>query len=363
MTWEKAKMSDPRKVLSEPQWRGSVGPVVAMLVLAMASNPALGQPAGPIAGASGTVYTANELGRSVSAIELATGRVTTVATEGPMHNVQITADGQRLLAVGEGAAHEMPGMAGVAEGLLLVFNAANLQAGPTTIHVGEHPAHVVADEAGQYAYVTLSEEDAVAVVDLARGEVIQTIETGQYPHGLRISPDGRWLYVANVIGDSVSVIDTATLVETARVPVGDAPVQVGFTPDSGRVYVSLRDENSVAVIETATRTVTDRIEVGEAPIQVHVTPDGRHVYVANQGTDNRPSDTVSVIDVATGTVIDTIRTGAGAHGVAVSTDGRYVFVTNIVANTLSVIATENRSVIATFEVGGGPNGVTYRPEG
>lgn len=335
----------------------------ATLALAVGIGGVHGQQPAALTGASGFVYTANELGNSVSAIELSTGQVITVDTALSLHNVQVTADGTRLLAVGvaEGA---MEGMAGMAEGQLLIFDTAALASGPiASMPVGHHPAHVVVDRAGRLAFVTLSEEDAVAVVDLNRNEVVSTIGTGSYPHGLRLSPDGRFAFVANVEDDSVSLLDTSTLAEVARIPVGDAPVQVAFTPNGERVYVSLRDENAVAVIDTATRAVVDRIAVGSGPIQVHVTPDGRYVYVANQGSEAAPSDTVSVIEVATGLVIDTIRTGAGAHGVAVSDDGRFVFVTNIMAGTVSVIATENRSVVATFDVGQGPNGVTYRPNG
>ena len=136
---------------------------------------------------------------------------------------------------------------------------AAFKVGESTVEIGAHPAHVVADRQGR-AFVSLSGSDEVAVVDLAQGTVATRIRTGAYPHGLRLSPDGAELYVANVEDGSVSVVDTASLTEAARIPVGAGPVQVGFTPDGSRVYVSLRDENRVAVIDTATREVTGRIE-------------------------------------------------------------------------------------------------------
>jgi YVTN family beta-propeller protein len=350
---------------------GAAAAVAAFLALAAAvmvpgAGVARGQ-AAAVPDTAGVVYTADEHGNSISAIDLASGRVETVPVPIAPHNVQVTADAAWLLAVGdaatggEGHGHGEAKRGSEAAGRLLVLDPESLASGPAaSILVGEHPAHVVADKEGR-AFVTLAGADAVAVVDLARGEVVRTVGTGRYPHGQRISPDGRELYVANVEDGSVSVIDTGTLAEAARIPVGRAPVQVGFTPDGGRVHVSLRDENRVAVIDTTTRAVVARVDVGRSPIQVHATPDGRFVYVANQGSESEPADTVSVIDVAAGAVVDTIRTGAGAHGVAVSRDGRYVFVTNVVASTVSVIAAESRSVIATFPVGSGPNGITYRP--
>lgn len=325
--------------------------------------------AGALSGvqATGVVYTADERGPSISAVDLATGRVTITPVPISPHNVQIAA-GARLLAVGDPAAdgqehdHGAAHGADQAWGRLLVFDATDLASGPAAeIALGKHPAHVVADRRGERAFVTNAGGDAVSVVDLRRNIVIETIGTGRYPHGLRMSPDGREVYVANVQDGSLSVIDAGSLTEVARIPVGNTPVQVGFTPDGSRVYVSLRDENRVAVVDTASRTVIGMIEVGRNPIQVHATPDGHFVYVANQGTDAQPADTVSVIEVASGDVVDTIRTGKGAHGVSVSDDGAFVFVTNIVDATVSVIDAATRKVVATFAVGRGPNGITYRP--
>ena len=343
---------------------------IATAIIAIAAPPALADQAANLEGPAGFVYTADEHGNSISAIDLANGQVETVAVEITPHNVQITPDEVWLLAVGnaaDGAAAHSDDTGGhddKAAGRLLVLNAARLSAGPiASIEIGDHPAHVVTDPTGLRAFVTLAGENAVAIVDLNRNEVVQKIAVGRYPHGLRISPDGRWAYIADVEENAVSVVDTTTLSEVGRIPVGTAPVQVGFTPDGRRAYVSLRDEDKVAVIDTATRSVIAKVSVGRNPIQVHATPDGAFVYVANQGSEAEPADTVSVIDVAAGDVVETIRTGAGAHGVSVSADGGYVFVSNIVDGTVSIIDTASRSVVDTRAVGKGPNGITFRSGG
>jgi len=314
----------------------------------------------------GFVYTADEHGNSISAIDLTGGSVTVIPIPVSPHNVQITADGMRLLAVGEpatdGHGHSEDAHGGNdAQGRLVILDAASLASGVLDeVIVGAHPAHVVADQNSARAFVTNAGDNTVSVVDLAAGKLIATINSGQYPHGLRMSPDGREVYVANVEDGTLSVIDARDLTELAQIPVGNTPVQVGFTPDGRRVYVSLRDENQVAVVDTETRSLIATIDVGPSPIQVHATPDGRYIYVANQGTDSQPNDTVSVIEVATDDVVATVRTGKGAHGVAVSSDGAFVFVTNIVDGTVSAIDTATREVISEFSVGRGPNGISYR---
>lgn len=310
----------------------------------------------------GTVWSADEGGSSISAIDLGTGTVTTTPIPVAPHNVDLTPDGRFLLAVGTPASgdhgSEGHGHDGDAAGLLIMLDPQDLSKPAVTVEVGAHPAHVVADTQGR-AYASLSGADEVAVVDLANASVVERIETGAYPHGMRLSPDGTELYVANVEDGSVSVIDTASLTEAARIPVGTTPVQVGFTPDGSRVYVSLRDENRVAVIDTATREVTDRIEVGPNPIQVIATPDGRQVYVANQGTEVAPNDTVSVIDTATGEVAKTLKTGLGAHGVSASANGAFVFVTNIAGDSVSVIDVARQEVVGSVPVGDRPNGIVH----
>ena len=319
----------------------------------------------PFGQTGGTVWSANEGGNSISAINLATGAVDTVLIPIAPHNVDLTPDGKLLLAVGDPAVegdHGSDGHGhggdGAAEGLLVILDPQNLSAPKATVAVGSHPAHVVADRQGR-AYVSLAGGDEIAVVDLARAEVIGRIATGDYPHGLRLSPDETQLYVANVEDGSVSVIDTQALSEVARIPIGTAPVQVGFTPSGDQVYVSLRDENRVAVIDTSTREVTNRIDVGPNPIQLIATQDGKFVYVANQGTEAEPNDTVSVIDTAIGQVVKTITTGRGAHGVSASADGVYVFVTNIADDTVSIIDVGSQEVVKTVPVGDRPNGIVY----
>jgi len=308
-----------------------------------------------------TVFTADEKGGSVSAIDLATGRVSTVRLAMMPHNVQISSDGKQLVAVGMSMTKGGKGRGAHDGGKFITLD--------TTVHpirpigeidVGPHPAHVIMDRAGKLAFVTDSQENAVLVVDLVAQRISGRIVTGAYPHGLRLSPDGLELYVANVKGGTVSVIDVAKQTEIARIDVGKSPVQVGFTPDGHYVFVSLNGEGKVAAINRGTRRVVAKIPVGRNPVQVYATPDGRHVYVANQGTEKRPGNTVSVISVDVLKPVATITAGKGAHGVVVSDDGKSAFISNIVDGTVSAIDTSTQKVGVTYQVGAGPNGISYR---
>ncbi len=317
---------------------------------------------------TGFVYTANERGNSISVIDLSTGQVKDIATRITPHNVQVSRDGRRLLAVGPVAAvtgnqsqMKMKDAGEMARGRLLILDTETFAvASATDIEIGRHPAHVIIDAQGKRAYATNSEDNNVLVVDVEQQRIVGEFKTGQFPHGLRISPDGREIYVANVMDNSVSVIDIAQSKEVTRIPVGKAPVQVGFTPDGRHAYVSLRDENSIAVVDTVQRRKIATVAVGRNPIQVFATPDGRYVYVANQGTETNPNNTVSVIETANNSVVATIVTGKGAHGVVASDDGKLIFIANIADDTVSVIDTTTQEVTRNIKVGKGPNGITFR---
>lgn len=310
---------------------------------------------------TGTVYTTDEGANALSRIDLQSGQVRQIALPIRPHNVQTSADAQRIFVVGmmtsPGEGQEEH--AGKMAGQLLVIDAASLDIGKAIrIEIGPHPAHVIVDANRSRAFVTDSETSTLQIVDLNRRSVA-LVPTGRFPHGLRMSPDGREIAVANVEDDSVSIVDVMAAKELVRIPVGKAPVQVAYTPDGKRLFVSLRDEDAVAVVDLVSRRKTGSIAVGDRPIQVFMTPDGRSLYVANEGTPQTPATTVSVIDTASLRVIRTITAGRGPHGLVATSDGSRVFVSNRFEDTVSAINVMDQTVARTFSVGDEPTGITF----
>lgn len=79
--------------------------------------------------------------------------------------------------------------------------------------------------------MSISGNDAVAVMATASNTVVTTIPTGANPYGLAVTPNGAFVYVVNNSDATVSVISTATNTVTATIPVGEvgiAPVYVAF---------------------------------------------------------------------------------------------------------------------------------------
>ena len=245
------------------------------------------------------------------------------------------------------------------------------------------------EETGAMAYVTLVNDDAVAVISTATNTLIDTdpeadgvqhIPVGDRPRGIAISPDGQEAYVANADDNTVSVIDTATKTVVATIAVGDEPQGVAFAPDGATAYVTNIKDYTVSVIDTATRTQTTTIAVGRSPqsIAVAVIPDGTRAYAY---VPNFKDDTVTVIDLTTHTPLpDPLGVGEGPLGVAATADGRRVYVTNFGAidtdkgddngDTVSFIDTEKNEVVDNdldedgvqhLQVGVEPAGVAVIP--
>ena len=237
---------------------------------------------------------------------------------------------------------------------------------------------------GAKAYVTLVNENAVAVISTSTNTVIDTdpeadgvqhIPVGDRPRGIAISPDGNEAYVANAGDDTVSVIDINADPKTAVaiIEVGDEPQGVAFASDGATAYVTNIGDDTVSVIDTATRTQTTTIAVGRSPqsVAVAVTPNGPRAYVPNFD-DN----TVTVINLTTHTPLpDPLAVGEGPFGVAASVDGTRVYVTNFGAidtdkgddngDTVSFIDTEKNEVVDTNpdEDGAQPLQVGVQPAG
>ena len=226
---------------------------------------------------------------------------------------------------------------------------------------------------GAKAYVTLVNDNVVAVVRTDTNEVTQTIPVGDRPRGIAISPDGQEAYVANADDNTVSVINTASKTVVATIPVGDEPQGVAFAPDGATAYVTNIEDNTVSVIDTVTRTQTTTIAVGRSPqsIAAAVTPHGPRAYVPNFD-----DDTVTVIDLTTHTPLpNPIMVGEGPLGVAVTSDGKRVYVANFGAidtdkgddngDTVSLIDTARNEVFDTNpdEDGAQPLQVGVQPAG
>lgn len=114
------------------------------------------------------------------------------------------------------------------------------------------------------AFVTESNGNAVAVVDLTTNALVTTLSMGNTINGAARTP--TWIaldaaahraYVSNIADGSVSVIDTGANVVTTNFAVGTAsagPAGIALDPQRHRLYVTAQDSGVISVVDTTTNT-------------------------------------------------------------------------------------------------------------
>jgi YVTN family beta-propeller protein len=186
------------------------------------------------------------------------------------------------------------------------------------------------------AYVTLSDDDLVALVDTATHTEVGTVNVGAagcgHPWRAAMSPDGDRVYVACRDSGNVVIIDTAdnTIVTTVGGIYGADGI--AFTRDGAYALVGSRWSNYVAVVDpTFLYSATTYIETPSNARSVAAHPYLDVVYATSA------DGTIQVIDTTTFSITASIPVGEDPHDVAVSPDGRWVFAGSRRGDGLAVI--------------------------
>jgi YVTN family beta-propeller protein len=168
---------------------------------------------------------------------------------------------------------------------------------------GKNPEHAVFSPDDRWLYVSSEEADSVDIVDLGKGEVVQSVKVGDRPRGIGFLPDGKRAYVAAEHADTVNVIDVATMEVIASIKAGSRSNGVTVRPDGKRVYVSSGGDGTVQVIDTASNAIIAAIPVGKRPWNMAITPDGqalRRMRAVECDRGRRYRDQCKIADIAVG---------------------------------------------------------------
>jgi YVTN family beta-propeller protein len=226
-----------------------------------------------------------------------------------------------------------------------------------------HLAHVVADKAGDTAYVNAQETGEVFVVDINKKTLISKFDLGEGtgPHGLRLAPDDTKLFIALVDGQAIASVDLTTKV-ISKYPLNGKAVQTAVTASGEYVFASVYDTKKVAWVnvQNGGQGYIDLPEDAQGPIQLYATPDSKYLYVVNQGHyfGQPVARSVHRIDIEKKMVDNTIVVGDAPHGIVVDKSGDFAYVTNLLSDDLSIVDTSTNKEVARLKVGKMPNGIS-----
>jgi YVTN family beta-propeller protein len=192
-------------------------------------------------------------------------------------------------------------------------------------------------------------------------------EDNSFPCGIAISRDGSTAFVCLSRNNTLGVVDLKSGTLTAEVPIGVAPFAVLLDSDQSLAYVSvwggrrpgdgehsantsgtkaLVDERGIAasggvsVVDLASRKEVAYIDTGLSASALALTRDGSTLFVANSN-----GDTVSVVDVGARKVVRQIVVkpdpglpfGSMPSALALSSDERALYVACAGNNALAVV--------------------------
>ncbi|HWQ90868.1 MAG TPA: bifunctional YncE family protein/alkaline phosphatase family protein [Clostridia bacterium] len=238
-----------------------------------------------------------------------------------VHGIVATRDGGRVWVTG--SSENLWELKTIAEGKLEPGRKLVMPGNKGTGHAAPCGLTLSADE--KTAYVCLSRNNALAVVDLESGKIVKQVAVGVAPYDVVLFAGGRKAFVSNWGGRRAGAGDTTA--DSAGTP---AVVDKRGVTSSG----------TVSVVELEAGNETSQITTGLHPCDLELSADERTLYVANAN-----SDTVSVIDTGTGAIKETIAVrpdptlafGSAPNALSLSRDGRTLYVANGGNNAIAVI--------------------------
>jgi len=203
------------------------------------------------------------------------------------------------------------------------------------IATGRNPQRIIIDQNRGRAYVAVSDDDTVQVLDILRGNIRELIplRTGDGPRDLALTEDGRLLISANYGSDTVSIIDPIQGVETERIRVGQGPTSVIVNRNGTRAYVTSSLANTLSVIDLSTGILSAVLSMeGTTPLAAALDRDEENLFIISGDSPN-----LTVLDPATLTTTDKIYIGAGAVSIAIDDNTGLVLVGKEHISEISIV--------------------------
>lgn len=208
--------------------------------------------------------------------------------------------------------------------------------------------HGWVDAKTQRLYLAALGQDAVVIVDLRAGAVVQSLAGLAEPQGVLEVPEFGQLYVANGGDGRLRVFDDATGAELSAIPLGDDADNLRYDPVKRQVFAGC-GSGELVVVNAATREIVGRIPLSSHPESFQLEPGGSRAFV------NLPRDrVVAVVDLVRGEVTAkwALRQAAANYAMVLDETGHRLFVATRSPARLLVLDTHTGRETARVELHG-----------
>jgi YVTN family beta-propeller protein len=226
--------------------------------------------------------------------------------------------------------------------------------GSTHTRIGAIPvwwaAQAIWNPDNDRVYVSMGDEDSVAVIDCRADTVLCKVAVGAWPAGLTLNRRHQKLYVRNWDGESVSILDLLTNRVIETIPLGTMPGCGWFGESADKYYVG--GGGGVFVIDGAGDTMTAVVPLpgGGATAITGVEASGRVLA----GDYTGPQDSVAVIDMQGDTVVNMLTVGRYPTSLAWSPLTGLVYCANGSSDNVYVLTGDGSRVLGSVSAGDAP---------
>jgi YVTN family beta-propeller protein len=209
------------------------------------------------------------------------------------------------------------------------------------VTVGDAPSHIALDRRLGRAYVSNYGSNTISVIDTARLEVISSFDTSNGPAALAFDSGRQVLYTCHILAGTVTALDVDTGRIVGSAIVGSRPTDIALDPFAERAYVVNSASGTLSYVNVkGTKLVADTVAADRAAATIALARDYKSAYVCNSN-----AGTISVFDLQARRAVSKI---VGLHqpeGIAIANDAAHIFVAEAGANAIATVDTRSGAVL------------------
>jgi DNA-binding beta-propeller fold protein YncE len=215
--------------------------------------------------------------------------------------------------------------------------------------------HFDCDVAGERLFVCALGNNTLEVVDLRKGQRVQSIRGLGAPQGVAYVPELNRLFIANDMGGRCDIYDAKSWQPVGRVDFGDDADNVRYDSAAKQICVGFGN-GGIGFISAADGKQARLITLTAHPEAFELEKNGHRIFVNVPGAGH-----IAVIDRETGVVTTTWKTdGASAnYPMALDEMNHRLFIGCRAPATLVVLNTDSGTVVASVGIAGDPDDIFY----
>jgi YVTN family beta-propeller protein len=211
------------------------------------------QPHGMALAADGSLFVTTEATKSLlklAAKDQSIEKVYRTDQDGT-HMVVLSPDGKRAYTSNRGS------------GSITAIDLANGKV--TSVPAGNGAEGIDVTPDGKELWVAMRGEEKVKVFDAATLALLATVPSGKMPVRVKVTPDGKWVLVACNESNDLRLYDRALRTPAGTIALGAAPEGLLIAPGDEIAFVTLPKADQVALVDIVRKELLGSVSAGKEP--------------------------------------------------------------------------------------------------